>query len=374
MPQNIFILHDNDGLVPLLEQEYESEAIFQTMLTKYPELLLFSDERTPYSNLLLIKQEHGVPIAANGGSYYFLDHLFVDLDGILTLIEVKRRGDTRGRREVIAQLLDYVTNGLAFWTTEDLRKTFIHTHQEKGRDPDEVIGDFLGDDTNPEQFWLQVESNLRNERIRMVYVADEVSPEMRRIVEFLSRQMKSASICAIELRQFVGKGVKAFIPDVIGNESASSDNTSSGGISRQWDEISFFEELSKKHADVVPVARAILEWGKKSCNSFWWGKGKQTGSFAPVLEYDGVQCYPTFVWTSGTGDIQFQYLLNHSPFDQEVKRRELLNRLNAIPGIAIPENGLRRRPSFPLKALIPEKSLLAFINTMDWIIKEVKKG
>ena len=147
MPHNIFILHDNDGLVPLLEQEYESEAIFQTLLTNYPELLLFGDERTPYSNLLLIKQEHGIPIEVNGGAYYFLDHLFVDQDGILTLIEVKRKGDTSSRREVIAQLLDYVTNGLAFWTTEEIRKTFEETQREKGRDPDEVIRDFLGEAT-----------------------------------------------------------------------------------------------------------------------------------------------------------------------------------------------------------------------------------
>ncbi len=72
MPHNIFILHDNDGLIPLLEQEYESEAIFQTMLTNYPELLLFSDERTPYSNLLLIKQEQGVPVDINGGIYHVI--------------------------------------------------------------------------------------------------------------------------------------------------------------------------------------------------------------------------------------------------------------------------------------------------------------
>ena len=228
MSNNIFILHDNNGLVPLLEQEYESEAIFQTMLTNYPELLLFNDERTPYTNLLLIKQEQGIPIETNGGSYYYLDHLFVDQDGILTLVEVKRRGDTRGRREVIAQMFDYVTNGLAFWTTDDLKKAFYETHKEKGKDPEEVIREFLSDDTNPEQFWLQIESNIRNERIRMVYVADEISSEMKRIVEFLSRQMRSASICAIELRQFVGKGVKAFIPDVIGSEYVSFTSNNSG--------------------------------------------------------------------------------------------------------------------------------------------------
>lgn len=208
----------------------------------------------------------------------------------------------------------------------------------------------------------------------MVYVADEISPEMRRIVEFLSKQMRTASICAIELRQFVGNGVKALIPDVIGSEYSSTERKTSSGIVRQWDETSFFEELSKQNPDVIPVARAIYEWGKNNCDYFWWGRGKKTGSFAPILLHNGIQCYLSFIWTSGIGDIQFQFLQNHHPFDKEEKRRELMNRLNAIPGISIPDIGLRRRPSFPLKSLIPPNSLQIFINTLNWVISEVKRA
>lgn len=374
MSNNIFILHDNDGLIPLLEQEYESEAIFQALLTDYPELLLFSDERTPYSNLLLIKQEHGVPIEANGGAYYFLDHLFVDLDGTLTLIEVKRKGDTRSRREVIAQLLDYVTNGLAFWTIDDLRHNFIATYREKNQDPDEVIQNFLGDDIKPEQFWLQVESNLRNERIRMVYVADEISQEMRRIVSFLNRQMKSASIYAIELRQFVGNGVKAFIPDVIGAESSESINVTKSKDKKQWDENSFFEELTKNNSDVVPVAKAILDWGKKITDDFFWGKGYNYGSFAPAFEHNGVRFYPGLIFTYGNIEIQFKHLKKLTPFQSEELRRKLLDRLNQIPGVSISDKKIDARPSIPLKLLMPEKSLEKFLDILQWTVDEIKHG
>ena len=145
-------------------------------------------------------------------------------------------------------------------------------------------------------------------------------------------------------------------------------------VGQRWDENSFFEELSKQKPEVIPVARAILEWGKKRCSYFWWGKGKQTGSFAPIFKHQGMECYPTFIWTTGTGDIQFQYLQNHRPFDQEEKRRELMQRLNAIPRISIPENALRRRPSFPLKALIPSSSLQMYIDVLNWILDEVVKN
>lgn len=36
-----------------------------------------------------------------------MDHLFVDQDAIPTLVEVKRSSDTRIRREVVGQLLEY---------------------------------------------------------------------------------------------------------------------------------------------------------------------------------------------------------------------------------------------------------------------------
>ena len=41
-----------------------------------------------------------------------------------TFIEVKRASDTRARREVVAQMLDYAANGSMFWTAEQLRSLF----------------------------------------------------------------------------------------------------------------------------------------------------------------------------------------------------------------------------------------------------------
>src|SRR4051794_12230288 len=41
-----------------------------------------------------------------GSSRWSLDHLFVDQEGVPTLVEVKRSSDTRARREVVAQMLD----------------------------------------------------------------------------------------------------------------------------------------------------------------------------------------------------------------------------------------------------------------------------
>lgn len=42
----------------------------------------------------------------------------------------------------------------------------------------------------------------------MVFVADTIPTELRRIVEFLNEQIDPAEILAVEVRQFVGTGAK----------------------------------------------------------------------------------------------------------------------------------------------------------------------
>ena len=52
----------------------------------------------------------GIPGDEDGGGRWSLDHLFLDQDANPTLVEVKRSTDTRIRREVVGQVLDYVAN------------------------------------------------------------------------------------------------------------------------------------------------------------------------------------------------------------------------------------------------------------------------
>ncbi len=376
MSRPIFVLNDQGVLVPIFEKAYESEDIFQKMLARFPELLLSGDDRTPYSGLLMIAREQGVPIEAGGGSFYSLDHLFIDQNGVPTLVEVKRRSDTRNRRELVAQMLDYASNGLACWTANDLRRSFERTCAADERDPGAVLEAFLGEGGDAEEFWQQVGENLRDERVRMIFVADEISVEMRRIVSFLNRQMRSSEMLAIELRQFVGEGVRAFVPDVIVKPEAFSNGGTRGTVSMQptWTEDRFMGVLGQKAGSAaVDVARSILNWGVCNATRFWWGKGKRDGSFAPVFEWKGTGYYPVFVWSSGVGDIQFQWLQFRPPFDAIERRQELLDRLNAIPGISIPADSLARRPSFPLEALAPPEARSMFLAVLDWVLREVKE-
>jgi hypothetical protein len=66
----------------------------------------------------------GVPADGDSGDRWSLDHLFADQDAIPTFVEVKRSTDTRIRREVVAQMLDYAANGTEYWTMNKIRLSF----------------------------------------------------------------------------------------------------------------------------------------------------------------------------------------------------------------------------------------------------------
>ncbi|MFF1479104.1 hypothetical protein ACFVYD_16285 [Streptomyces sp. NPDC058301] len=86
--------------------------------------------------LVLVAREMGVPTSAESGSAYWPDHLFVDADGVPTRVEVKRASDTRIRREVVGQMLDYAANGARYWPAALLQRSFEETCVADGRSLD----------------------------------------------------------------------------------------------------------------------------------------------------------------------------------------------------------------------------------------------
>lgn len=120
----IFLVGDNkEHLITLEETGYVEEAVLQDYLVDYPDLLP-GDQIDPENprRWLLVAQEMGVPDEQDGSGRWSLDHLFLDQDGIPTFVECKRAVDTRARREVVAQMLDYAANGIEYWTLDRLRQ------------------------------------------------------------------------------------------------------------------------------------------------------------------------------------------------------------------------------------------------------------
>jgi hypothetical protein len=369
----IFLLQADDQLVPMTEQAYDSEALLQQLLARHPSLLAGDQMNGSVSRRwLLVSREMSVPDSEDGPGRWHLDHLFLDQDGVPTLVEVKRSTDTRIRREVVGQMLDYAANAVLHWPVAGIRAQTESRCQAEGLEVEDALRGQLGLETDPEDFWRTVETNLQAGRIRLVFVADVIPIELRRIIEFLNRQMIPAEVLGVEVRQYMGQGLRTLVPRVVG-QTADKEKGGAPRETRQWDEDSFFQLLKEKRgAAETEVAQRILQWSRQNMTRITWGSGKQDGSFIPVLEYGAETFYPVAVYTYGRAEIQFQWIKSRPPFDDEIVRRELLRRLNEIPGVSLPDDAISRRPRIELQTLTSPDALQKFFEVLNWTLEQIE--
>lgn len=375
MSRGIFLIDGNEQLVELREQPYDSEDLLQRLLASYPSLLSGDQiNRANPRRWVLVAREAAIPGEQGGSGRWSLDHLFLDQDAIPTLVEVKRSTDTRIRREVVGQMLDYAANAVVYWPVEHLIEQFNGTCKARGADPDAEIERLVDSVEDTAAFWQRVKTNLQAGRIRMLFVADEIPPELRRVVEFLNQQMTSAEVLAVEIKQFTGEGLRTLVPSVIGQtaEAEKVKGTSASQQGRQWDETSFFEDLAKgTGAGEVQVARRLLDWAVQNRLFVYWGRGKG-GTFTPVLEHGDYRYQMLTVYGYGPVDVNFQWFATKPPFDEEGRRAELVRRLNEIPGVTIPENVVNKRPTIQLSVLGRGDNLARFLEILDWFVQQVR--
>ena len=345
----------------MTEQPYDSEALLQGLLAEYPALL--AGEQMTDGNprqWLLISRE--LPVSSDeGAASWYVDHLYLDQDAVPTLVEVKRSTDTRIRREVVGQMLDYAANAVVRWSIDQLR-----AHFDSGPDAGQRLQDFLNGNA-PEEFWARVAVNLAGGRIRMVFMADVIPPELRRVVDFLAAQMRNAEVFAVEVRNYQGMGERALVPRLVSTPKSSP----AAPNERQWDEGSFFEELKRRSPEGAEVARNLVEWARREMTDFWYGRGATAGSCIPRLILPNSRVLLFALWTYGAIEMQFQHM-KVPPFGDENRRRELIDKLNRISGIAIPHDAVNRRPSLDMAVLGGERERSQFLETMQWAIEQVR--
>ncbi len=220
MSPGIFVINEGGALVEMVMQPYEAEAVLQRLLADYPGVLAGESE-TSARRFALIRREAGVPAQEGGPDRWSLDHLFVDDEGVPTFVEVKRRADTRIRREVVGQMLDYAANGLSYWQADGLRQQFEDSHTSRGQDPLGVLRELVGGDQETEAFWERVRTNLAARKVRLVFVADDIPQELRALIEFLNEQMHSVEVLGLEVKQYAGEELRTLVATTVGKTQAA---------------------------------------------------------------------------------------------------------------------------------------------------------
>src|SRR5260370_21002762 len=105
----VFLLQGQDSLVPMEPAQFATENDFQLLLARFPALLV-GDQIDPQNprRWVLVGREQPISTGENGASLWSIDHVFLDQDGIPTLVEIKRQSNTEIRRQVVGQMLDNV--------------------------------------------------------------------------------------------------------------------------------------------------------------------------------------------------------------------------------------------------------------------------
>jgi hypothetical protein len=153
----IYLLNGESKLIAMEESAYDSESLLQKLLADHPDLLageqINAEEPRRW---LLVTREMTVPGEQCGAGRWSLDHRFLDQDAIPTLVEVKRSSDSRIRREVIGQMLDYAANAVAYWPVEEIKAKFESRCKNDGDDPDAELVELLGESRDVATFWQSV--------------------------------------------------------------------------------------------------------------------------------------------------------------------------------------------------------------------------
>lgn len=369
----VFLLRGDDSLVPMQPGQFAVEDDFQRLLARFPELLV-GDQIDPQNprRWILVKREQAISIGEVGSPTWSIDHVFLDQDGIPTLVEIKRKEDSRLRRGVVGQMLDYAANCGTYWTPEMLETAFKNTCREAGQSDDEVLAELLEPGTGSQEFWELVRTNLKAKNIRLLFVADVIPIELRRVVEFLNEQMDSVEVLAVELRQFVNNDLKTIVPTVYGHQSITRKHTTS---LRRWDEATLFEKLAQTVSEKeLAIARAIYNWMLKGgSRKLIFGTGKQYGSVYPVFKRNGVSINPAYLSTDGSLWLQFAPLANKPVFGTIEARQALLQQFNTVKNANLKESDLTKYPSLSLDTIAADpEGETKVLNALKWMEEQIE--
>lgn len=323
----IYTVDASNRLTAMMPAAPENEDTMQRLIADYPEIIADRD-----GDLLLIRREQPIADKEDGSGRWSLDHLFVTRDAVPVLVELKRAVDTRLRREVVGQMLDYAANASAYWRAGTVAQSFAAAAAEQDRDPDLLLAEFLPEGTDAETFWQQVDANFSAGRLKLVFVADTIPRELARIVEFMNEQMK-ADVRAVELSWFEGSGVRAFTPRVIGEteRAQSSKSATSAPPARTRDEW-IGEYLAPLGPDVVAAAGHFVDLVARA-----GGHAEVTtaqGSIIAVFDLPKTILYPIALNRYGKGMVQLNlsYLKSRPAFASEEVRQEIYHRIATVVG------------------------------------------
>ncbi len=202
-----------------------------------------------------------------------------------TFIECKRYNDTRARREVTGQMLEYAANGHYYWSKDEMLEFAEEASKKNGMSLTEEIKRLQREDPeSPDEFFQHVQNNLREGQVRLVFFLEEAPPELKSVVDFLNKQMERSEVLLVEARQYQHDGMKVVVPTLFGyTEEARKVKktvTITSGQRRRWNKETFFQDAKERLTEnQFTSLKNLFDKLQELKSDLSWGTGKTSGSF-----------------------------------------------------------------------------------------------
>jgi len=256
---------EGDKATPLDKIKFIEEGKLQDYLEKYPSLIPLGEIVEGASDLLCIGREVGAGPGA-------MDLVFIDKDGLLTIVETKLVKNPEIRREVIGQIIEYASY-VSRWAADDVYRI---ANEYLKSNLDEVMENMRKGEFSAEDFRSNIGQNLKNGNIRLIIAVDELVEPLRATVTFLN-SYSTFEILLLQVSNFEEKARNVLIPSLFGYKPPTS---STEGTRIRSTPENFFEDARKRcEAGIVKAMEELYGFTKEKASFIGWGTGAARRSF-----------------------------------------------------------------------------------------------
>lgn len=314
----------NDGTSKMMKRLYcnnedeELQAVLENNLDLLPGDQINPDDPRRW---LYIAREMPVPDPSTGDNRWSIDFMLADQSAIPTFVEVKRYKDTRSRREVIGQMLEYAANGHYYWEKSELREFAEKSAEKQGATLEEALDALQPDDgVGEDAFFEKLSGNLREGQLRLIFFLEDSPMELRSVVDFMNKQMELSEVLLVEAKYYEQDGLRIIVPSLFGYTEEARRVKRIKAVTTQargkWNKQSILEHASSSLGpDGVEIFDKIFDLCDRLNLNITYGTGKISGSIG--LRQPDV-CKNSFIsfYTDGWVTIRIAYIYGGDAADK----------------------------------------------------------
>jgi RecB family endonuclease NucS len=295
-----------------------------------------------------------------------IDILAIDKDAKLVVIELKRTQEG-GHMELQAIRYAAMISTLTFDQTVEIYQNYLAKTGKEVIAREDILN-FLE--------WEEPDEDSFANDVRIILVSADFSKEITTSVMWLNS--RDLDITCIRLKPYKLEDktlldVQQIIPLPEAEEyQIKVKEKDKKQREKKWEQKPMpviWQELEQNcSGEEFVVIKKIHDWLELNVTKIF----TTSNGFAPELRVNNRNQYFLKVQTNGNIVLWFQYLANKLPFSDETLRLNLLEKLNTIPNLNIPESKIKGKPSFPVKVLLDDNAFKLFQEAFNWVFSVMK--